>query len=240
MSLKEIITGFKVNFLQHCKLEFGDYMQTHEEHTNDMRLCLIGALSLYPTGNSQGGYYFYSLTMGHIITHQRYTLLPISCEVIDHIHCKAWQENASTGLSILNHKREEILDEPVHPHNMPEPAGDNDTMDADSSYHPKDEAGSSPSLNKLETEFIAPIQVTPDELEPIDDHQVDGVEYGNDTIIIEPNNETIVAEPEVMHAEDSNLFVPVEPPGAACKSSHFATSPHRCGHDTISRTKSVW
>ena len=36
MSLKEIITGFKVNFLQHCKLEVGDYAQTHEEHMNDM------------------------------------------------------------------------------------------------------------------------------------------------------------------------------------------------------------
>ena len=30
MSPKEIITRFKVNFLQHCKLEFGDYMQTHK------------------------------------------------------------------------------------------------------------------------------------------------------------------------------------------------------------------
>ena len=46
MSSKEIITGFKVNFLQHCKLEFGDYVQTHEEHTNDMQSCTIGALLL--------------------------------------------------------------------------------------------------------------------------------------------------------------------------------------------------
>ena len=44
MSLKEIITGFKVNFLQHCKLEFGDYVQTHEEHMNDMQSCTIEAL----------------------------------------------------------------------------------------------------------------------------------------------------------------------------------------------------
>ena len=63
MSPKEIIAGFRVNFLQHCKVEFGDYVQTHEEHTNDMKSCTIGALSLWPTGNSQGGYYFYSLTI---------------------------------------------------------------------------------------------------------------------------------------------------------------------------------
>ena len=75
-------------------------------------------------------------------------------EVIDHIHRKAWQENMSTGLSILNHWREEIPDEPVHPNDMPNPAGDNNTTDDDSSYHPEDEAGSLPSLNELETESI--------------------------------------------------------------------------------------
>ena len=103
MSPKEIITGFRVNFLQHCKLEFGDYIQTHEEHTNDMKLHMIGALSLQPTDISQGGYYFYSLTTGHVIAWQRYTILPMLHEVIEHIHCKARQENASTGLSILNY-----------------------------------------------------------------------------------------------------------------------------------------
>ena len=70
MSPTEIITGFKVNFLQHCKLEFGDYVQTHEEHMNNMKSHMIGTLSLQPTGNSQGGYYFYRLTMGRVIAHQ--------------------------------------------------------------------------------------------------------------------------------------------------------------------------
>ena len=44
MSPKEIITGFKVDFTNHCKLKFGDYMQTHEEHNNDMRTHPIDAL----------------------------------------------------------------------------------------------------------------------------------------------------------------------------------------------------
>ena len=70
MSPKEISTGFKVNFLQHWKLEFGDYVQTHEEHTNDMRSCMICALSQRPTSNSQGGKNFYSLTTGHVIAQQ--------------------------------------------------------------------------------------------------------------------------------------------------------------------------
>ena len=70
MSPKEIITVFKVNFLQHFKLEFDDYVQTHEEHKNDMKSCMIGTLSLWPTSNSQGGYYFYSLTTRRVITCQ--------------------------------------------------------------------------------------------------------------------------------------------------------------------------
>ena len=189
-------------------------MQTHEEHMNDMQSCTIGSLSLHPTGNSQGGYYFYSLTMGRVITCQQYTLLPMPHEVIDHIHRKAQQENASTRLSILNHWREEIPDEPVDPHDMPNPLGDNDTTDEDSSYHPMDEAGSLPSLNKLETESVAPIQATLDELEPIGDLQFRGVDYDNDIVAAELNNETVIAEPKVMDADDGNLFVPVpvEPP----------------------------
>ena len=38
MSPKEIITGFNMDFLKHCKLVFGDYVPTHEEHMNDMIL----------------------------------------------------------------------------------------------------------------------------------------------------------------------------------------------------------
>ena len=107
---------------------------------------MIGALLLQPTGNSQGGYYFYSLTTGRVIACQQNTLLPMPFEVIEHVHHKCWQENASMGLSILNHWREEIPDEPVHPHNMPDNANDDDTTDDDSSYHPEDDASSLPSM----------------------------------------------------------------------------------------------
>ena len=130
-------------------------------------------------------------------------------EVIDHVHHKAWQENASTGLSILNHWREEIPDEPVHPHDMPDNANDNDTTNDDSLYHQKNDGDSLPAMNELETESVAPIQAAPDELEPIgvevvnDDLQIKGVDY---------DNETIVTEPKVTHADDGDLFVPVESP----------------------------
>ena len=129
-------------------------------------------------------------------------------EVIDHVHHKAWQENTSTGLSILNHWREQILDEPVHPDNMPNNANDDDTTDDDSSYHPDEDVGSLTSMNELETESIAPIQAAPNEPEPI------GEEVVNDNLQIKGDydNETIIAEPKVTHAADDDLFVPVELP----------------------------
>ena len=63
------------------------------------------------------------------------------------------------GYSILNHWREEFLDEPVRPHNV----NHDDTTDDDSSDNPKDDAVSLPAMNELETESVAPIQAAPDD-----------------------------------------------------------------------------
>ena len=124
-------------------------------------------------------------------------------------HCKAQEENESTGISILGPWREEIPDEHVHPHNMTDSTNDNDTTNDYSSYHSEDDADSLPAMNKLETESVGPIQAVPDELEPI------GVEVVNENLQIEGvdyDNKTIITEPEVTHAHDDDLFVLVEPP----------------------------
>ena len=49
-----------MNYNRHCRLEFGEYAQTHEEHDNSLNPHTIGALVLRPTGNVQGGYFFLS------------------------------------------------------------------------------------------------------------------------------------------------------------------------------------
>ena len=64
MSPRTILTGHCIEYATHCQLEFGEYVQKHEEHDNSMQPWTIGALSLCPTGNVQGGYFFFSLTMG--------------------------------------------------------------------------------------------------------------------------------------------------------------------------------
>ena len=54
----------RAHFDKHAILEFGSYVQTHEEHTNDMSHCTLGAVCLGPTGNRQGGHWFMSLSSG--------------------------------------------------------------------------------------------------------------------------------------------------------------------------------
>jgi hypothetical protein len=40
-----IVTGQGIDFACHCKYEFGKYVQTHEEHNNDMAPWTVGALA---------------------------------------------------------------------------------------------------------------------------------------------------------------------------------------------------
>jgi hypothetical protein len=68
LSPRTIITGQAVDFNRHCKYEFGEYVQTHEQHDNSMAPRTIGALAMRPTGNAQGNYYFFSLSTDGSLT----------------------------------------------------------------------------------------------------------------------------------------------------------------------------
>jgi hypothetical protein len=46
MSPRYIFTGHRIDYNKHVHLEFGSYVQTHEEHSNDMRPRTIGATCL--------------------------------------------------------------------------------------------------------------------------------------------------------------------------------------------------
>jgi hypothetical protein len=108
LSPRAIITGMSIDYNSHCRLEFGTYVQTHEQHDNSMASRTTGAIALRPTGNAQGGFYFMSLTTGRRISRSRWTELPTPRDVIDRIHALAQQQNTPRGLEILNRMREEI------------------------------------------------------------------------------------------------------------------------------------
>jgi hypothetical protein len=46
----------------------------------------IGALTLHPTGNAQGTWYFMSLSMGRVLKQNHAMKLPMPHEVIDSVH----------------------------------------------------------------------------------------------------------------------------------------------------------
>jgi hypothetical protein len=62
-----IMTGGRPNLdYNDMKIEFGAYAQVYEDGgpTNTVRARTTGAITLTPTCNAQGGYYFLSLTTG--------------------------------------------------------------------------------------------------------------------------------------------------------------------------------
>ena len=58
------MTGKQLDYNKHVQAEFGEYVQTHEEHDADMYHRTVGAICLGPTGNQQDGHYFMSLATG--------------------------------------------------------------------------------------------------------------------------------------------------------------------------------
>jgi hypothetical protein len=98
LSPRTIVTGLVIDYAKHCRVEFGQYVQTHEKHDKSMARRTIGALALHPTGNQQGGYYFYSLMTGQRLHRTHWTELPMPAEVKDRVHALARRAKAQRGL----------------------------------------------------------------------------------------------------------------------------------------------
>ena len=125
MSACALLTGLTMNYHRHCRLEFREYVQTHEEHDNSLNPRTIGALALHPTGNVQGGYFFLSLTTGKVINRMCWTRIPMPKEVIDQVERMARQEHVGLTLLFEDRHHNEIIDL-------------DDTDDDDSAYEPND------------------------------------------------------------------------------------------------------
>ena len=109
MSPRVMITGQTIDFNRHCKYEFGEYVQTHEQHDNSMSPRTIGALALRPTGNAQGSHYFFSLSTGKIINRNHASPLPMPADVIERVHLIALQQKAEPGL-IFADRNNSVID----------------------------------------------------------------------------------------------------------------------------------
>ena len=79
-SPRYIMTGKRLDYNKHVRAEFGEYIQTHEEHDSDMYDHTVGAICLGPTGNQQGGHYFMTLATGQRLIRSQWTPLPMPRE----------------------------------------------------------------------------------------------------------------------------------------------------------------
>ena len=162
LSPRAIISGLKLDYNKHCKLEFGTYVQTHEEHDNSMASRTTGAIALRPTGNEQGGYYFMSLTTGRRLTRNRWTELPMPQDVIDRVHTLARRSRANRDLLFEWRDGTPIQDEDVA-------QGDSESDDDD--YEPEDSSDSDNDDDESDDD-----PGPPDDYEADDDVQLDALD----------------------------------------------------------------
>mmetsp|Transcript_36995 Transcript_36995/g.52267 ORF Transcript_36995/g.52267 Transcript_36995/m.52267 type:complete len:1117 (-) Transcript_36995:618-3968(-) len=85
MSPRAVMTGLVIT-MEHCKLEWGDYVQSHEDTDNTLAPRTLGAIALRPTGNEQGGQYFLNLSTGRRIIRHAWTWLPMPTHVIARVN----------------------------------------------------------------------------------------------------------------------------------------------------------
>jgi len=102
ISPRAIITGQKITYDKHCKLEFGTYVQMHEKHNNSMDSRISGAIALRPSGNEPGGHYFLSLHTGERILRNNWTILPMPIDMVDALHRLAAASKQAGGITFMD------------------------------------------------------------------------------------------------------------------------------------------
>jgi hypothetical protein len=102
LSPRYIMTRRHLDATKHVRYEFGSYVQTHEEHTSDMRTRTIGAIYLGPCGHEQGGQYFMALGSRKLIHCQYWTEMPMPSEVIDQINQYGMRDKMPQSLNFDN------------------------------------------------------------------------------------------------------------------------------------------
>ena len=106
------MTGIKLYYSKHCRLPFGSYVQFHDypSPTNSPTARTIGAITLGPTGNLQGGYKFLNLRRGKKITRRNWTHLPMLIEVIKRVNEIGTAQGHPTLLTFQDRHRYENND----------------------------------------------------------------------------------------------------------------------------------
>eukprot|EP00957_Ditylum_brightwellii_P206801 15350056-Ditylum_brightwellii.AAC.1 len=145
LSPRALITGKHIDYNHYVRLEFGEYVHTHESHGSDQQPRTVGAIALWPTGNEFRGHYFMSLLTGRRLICNRWTELPLPQDIIKHVNHLA-QRNLKglifsdrSGQPLMAQDEDEINNEiDNNPATYNTQDGNDDDDDNDSSYSPDD------------------------------------------------------------------------------------------------------
>jgi Reverse transcriptase (RNA-dependent DNA polymerase) len=137
LSPLSIVTGAPGPDYNAMQLEFGSYVQLFDDAdpTNTLRSRTFGAISLNPTGNLRGDYYFLSLASGARVSRHRYQSLPIPDTAIARVEALAKSENQpllqERGL-VVEWRPDHPIDEDEYDRDFLEPPEpDDDSFHAD-------------------------------------------------------------------------------------------------------------
>ena len=141
LSLHYLLTGKHLDYQKHIHMEFGAYVQIHEEHTNDMMPHMIGAICLGLSSNKKGRHYFMPLMTSYHLLWDRWMELPMPHDAIAHVSHMGWQQGMPKSLTFVDCYGFEILD-----------AATGIDDDHDSDYYPADDMASSSSDSDSSTD----------------------------------------------------------------------------------------
>jgi hypothetical protein len=145
------------------------------------------AISLRPTGNDQGRYYFMSLQSGRRINRTHWTEVPITHEVINRVHVLARRSKAFCDLTFTWHDGSSILDE------------DDDDPDSDSDCNPsRDDALSNhDSASDADSDFVSESDRDDDDEDaPVNPIDLPGAGVEDADHNVNDHNETIDGQPD--------------------------------------------
>ena len=113
ISPRQMFTGEKIDFNKHCKLQFGEYVQVHEENlpTNSMTPRATGAIALGSNYNLKAGYKFLSLNTGKLITRRSFTPVPLTQDVKARVEQLGISDNIPNKLLFHDRNMEESLED---------------------------------------------------------------------------------------------------------------------------------
>ena len=140
-SPRYIMTGRLLDTKLHARLQFGEYVQTHEEHSNNMDARTTGGICLGPTGSSNGSHKFMGLASGKSVTRTRWTALPMPSEVIKCVNFMGKTQGMPRTLTFADRTGSEIPDT-IHDAAL-WPESDDESYsdsDGDSDSEPDDES----------------------------------------------------------------------------------------------------